>query len=76
LTHILAPLGYNELDSNESDGWGRDGVKHTPEFLANYIQNMRAVGGATTIDVRVYIDGSFDPEQEACLYRMGKILGK
>ncbi len=76
LCHTLAPLGYNTKGNHWYDwcGWGKSGLKHTKEYLRDYIRHFNTVGGIVSVDILVNIDGSFDPEQEAVLRWVGNNL--
>ena len=60
--HILAPLGRKEPPIH-SQGWAHIGIKHDREYMRNYIDEVNKNGGVVTVDIKVYADGSFDPEQ-------------
>ncbi len=66
LAHILAPLGYYP-GSNPWWDWCRPGLKHTREYMYEYIKGMNAFGGIVTVDMMVDALGDFDPEQLACM---------
>lgn len=72
LVHILAPLGYGRNGTDFDNGWNCTGIKHTEDYMVEYIRNINKLGGAVTIDAFIGIDGSFDPEQEALLRRIGQ----
>ena len=71
--HILAPLGYSE-DMTSWGGWGSVGCRHTAEYVRDYIRAFNCRGGAVSVDIFTDITGSFDPEQEALLRRVGNNL--
>lgn len=60
--HILAPLGRKEPPVH-SNGWAYIGAKRSHEYMKNYISEVNKNGGVVTVDIKVYADGSFDPEQ-------------
>lgn len=70
--HILSPLGY--VPGEEWQWWSKGGVRYTKEFAIDYINTIHKLGGFTTIDILVNVDGSFDPEQEAFLRYVGNHL--
>ena len=70
--HILSPLGY--VPGEEWEWWSKAGVRYTKEFAIDYINTIHRLGGFTTIDILVNVDGSFDPEQEAFLRYVGNHL--
>lgn len=72
LSHVLFPLGYRETFT--TGAWFCGGVKHPKEYVLDYIKAMNKFGGIVTIDILTYIDGSFDPEQEAVLRWVGNNL--
>ena len=72
LHHVLFPLGVNE--SFSSGAWDRGGLKYPKEYILQYIQAMNRFGGVVTVDIESFIDGSFDPEQEAALRWVGQQL--
>ena len=76
LSHTLAPLGYNPHGEHwyEWCGWGCRGLKHTKEYMRDYIRNFTGHGGIVSVDIYVNIDGSFDPEQQAFLEWVGNNL--
>jgi hypothetical protein len=69
-THILAPLGISP-DGSEWGGWCKPGCKRTKEHMLDYVKRVNDVGGAVTIDVAIYRDGSFDPAQVEVLKYIG-----
>ena len=72
LHHVLFPLGVSE---NFAGGaWACPGVKYRNDHLLQYIKRMNALGGAVTVDVKVEVDGGFDPEQEETLRWIGANL--
>ena len=74
LVHTLAPLGYDKESCSEWGGWGSNGLKHTKEYMRDFIRASRKVECPVTVDIWVNIDGSFDPEQEAALMWVGENL--
>ena len=72
LAHTLAPLGYNPVPNDY--GWGAPGIRHPEKFMADYIKAVNTVGGVVSIDAMCYADGSFDPEQEATLLKIGQMI--
>ena len=60
--HTLAPLGLSP-DGSEWGAWGKPGVKHSAEYMKNYVEEVNRRGGAVKIDVALYRDGHIDPEQ-------------
>lgn len=73
-THVFAPLGV--LPPQYGGGaWAFPGVKHDKEYMLDYIKRVNAVGAPVTVDIVVYRDGSFDPEQEELLTYVGSHLG-
>ncbi len=71
--HILTPIGY-QPGGEEWMGWSKGGIKYTKEYAVDYINTIYKLGGFTTLDILVNVDGSFDPEQEAFLRNIGKCL--
>lgn len=59
--HTLAPLGISP-DENEWNSWCKPGIKHSGEYMKNYIQKVNEHGGVVTIDICLYRDGSIDRE--------------
>lgn len=72
LNHVLFPLGINKDFS--SAAWNCGGVKYDRDYLLSYVKRIGELGGAVTIDVKTFIDGSFDPEQEEVLRFIGERL--
>lgn len=68
--HILAPLDRS-ADGNPFGGWCKPGCKRTKEYMLEYVKRVNDAGGAVTIDVCLYRDGSFDPEQLDVLNYIG-----
>lgn len=71
--HILAPIGLSQLDIDSpkpyTQSWGAFGLKHTKEYLADYLKRAHTAGAVVTFDMGVYRDGKFDPVQvEAIKY--------
>lgn len=52
--HILAPLGST---------WGKKDARYSNEYMRNYISRVNKNGGVVTVDIKIYADGSFEPEQ-------------
>ena len=73
LSHILAPLGYPK-NCEVGKGWGQVGLRHTKEYVRDFIRATNEVGGIVTLDIATHIDGSLDPEQEAALRWVGENL--
>lgn len=73
--HILSPLGYLP-GGEEWSWWCKKGVRYTEQFAADYINTIYKLGGFTTVDIAVNVDGSFDPEQEAFLRAVGERLAE
>lgn len=71
--HILAPLGYSD-EMVDCGGWANPGLRHTKEYIRDFIRAVSRVGGAVTLDILVNIDGTFDPEQENALRWVGANL--
>ncbi len=72
--HVLAPLGYDRENLNVGYGWSQPGVRHTKEYMRDYIRRVSQVGGAVSVDILTHIDGSFDVEQEAVMRWVGENL--
>ena len=74
--HVLAPLGVLPVENSNAPtlgpGWGCFGVKHSKEYLADYVSRVNEAGGVVTFDIGVYRDGSFDPDQIAVLEYVGQ----
>ena len=68
--HMLAPLGLS-ADGSGWNAWCRPGVKHSGEYMRNYINKVNKRGGVVTIDVLLRRDGSMDPEQLDVLRQIG-----
>ena len=71
--HILAPIGYDK-NMVEWGGWSGLGLRHTKEYIRDFIRVVSGKGAVVTLDMFVDIDGSFDPEQEAALRWVGENL--
>lgn len=72
-THVFAPLGV--LPPGYGGGaWGFPGVKRDKDYMLDYIRRVNAIGAPVTVDIVVYRDGSFDPEQEELLAYVGRNL--
>ena len=61
-SHILAPLGIAP-DGSEWGSWCKPGCKRDGTYMCDYVNKVNAVGGTVTIDIVIYRDGSFDPQQ-------------
>ena len=72
--HILAPLGYDSETMVDYAGWASQGVRHTKEYMRDFIRACSRVGGAVTVDIAVNIDGTFEPDQELCMTWVGNNL--
>ena len=70
LNHVLFPLGVNSEFTGGA--WAKSGTKYTKETLLAYIKRVGEIGGVVTVDIAPFIDGSFDPEQEAILRFVGE----
>ena len=71
--HVLAPIGLSQLDIDSpkryTQSWGAFGLKHTKEYLADYLKRANEAGAVVTFDIGVHRDGKFDPVQiEAIKY--------
>ena len=71
--HVLAPIGLSQLDIDSpkryTQSWGAFGLKHTKEYLADYLKRANAAGAVVSFDMGVHRDGKFDPVQiEAITY--------
>lgn len=72
-SHILAPLGV--LRPGLGGGsWAFDGCQRDREHMLNYIRKANAIGTPVTVDIVVYRDGSFAPEQQELLTYVGNNL--
>jgi|LSQX01.2.fsa_nt_gb hypothetical protein len=67
--HILAPLGKSTSGSSQGE-WCRPGVNRSGEYLNIYVNKVNKAGGAVTIDIPVWRDGRYDPEQLEALKRI------
>ena len=47
------------------------GLKRTKEELLDYISRAKKTGIPISVDIAVYRDGSFDPEQQEALCYVG-----
>lgn len=72
LHHVLFPLGVRE--SFIGGAWACEGVKYPKEYILQYIRAMNRLGGAVTVDIKVYADGDLDAEQEAVLRWVGILI--
>ncbi len=72
--HILAPLGYDSKNMMCHLGWAKSGLRHTKEYMRDYIRAVNRVGGAVTVDIMTGIGGRYDPEQEAAMIWVGENL--
>jgi len=65
--HVLAPVGLSRLDieapKRYTQSWGSFGLKHTKEYLADYLKRANEVGAVVTFDMGLYRDGKLDPIQ-------------
>lgn len=72
-THIFAPLGV--LPEGAGGGaWAFPGIKRDKDYMLDYIRRVNSAGAPVTVDIIVYRDGSFDPEQQQLLEYVGKNL--
>ena len=72
--HVLAPLGYDKEGFIDWNGWSKPGLRHTKEYMRDYIRAVSRVGGAVSVDMMTYIDGTFDAEQEYAMSWVGENL--
>ncbi|MBR6681344.1 MAG: hypothetical protein IKL59_08800 [Clostridia bacterium] len=76
--HVLAPIGLSQLDIDSpkryTQSWGAFGLKHTKEYLADYLKKANAAGAVVTFDMGVHRDGRFDPVQIEAITYAGKSL--
>lgn len=72
--HILAPLGTPPEGGSVWDTWCRPGIKRDAEYLTDFIRKLKQVSCALTIDIIVYKDGTFDPEQMKVLRQVSEAL--
>lgn len=72
--HVLAPLGYDKEGFIDWNGWSKTGLRHTKEYMRDYIRACARVGAAVSVDILTHIDGSFDIEQEAAMRWVGENL--
>lgn len=72
LLHTLFPLGIT--DDFSGGAWGKGGVKYSNDYILKYIKAMTERGGAVTVDIQPFIDGSFAPDQAAVLRWVGQNL--
>lgn len=71
--HILAPLGISP-DGSGWGGWCQTGCKRNADYMIDYVNRVNQAGGVVTIDVKIWGDGSFDPEQIALLTKLGQAI--
>lgn len=71
--HILEPMGIPSQE-NPLDCWCRTGCRRDIDYMIDYVRKVNQAGGVVTIDIKIWNDGSFDPEQLAFLRKMGKAL--
>ena len=64
--HTLAPLGIAP-DGSEWGSWCKPGCKRGAEYMMDYVGKVNERQGIVTIDIALYRDGHFDPEQMALL---------
>lgn len=69
--HILAPLGMSP-DGSPWGGWCKTGCKRDKEYMLDYVKKVNDAGGVVTIDIIIYPDGTYDPEQIEVLKYIGK----
>ena len=63
--HTLSFLGQEHENGGffGNSGWGNTGSKYTSEELRDYVDKVNAKGGAVSIDIAIFRDGSFDCAQ-------------
>ena len=71
--HILAPLGIS-ADGSEYGGWCRPGCKRDKEYLTDFVRLANRTQTPVTIDIALYADGTWDPEQVELLTYLGAHL--
>ena len=69
--HILAPLGTDDMGIGQT--WGSFGAGYTKEYLADYVKKVHAAGGVVSVDVGMFRDGKFSPEQIDVLKYVGEM---
>ena len=73
--HVFAPLGV--LPEGYGGGaWAFPGTKRDREYMLDYIKKVDAAGATVTVDIVLYRDGGFAPEQEELLTYVGTHLQK
>ena len=45
------------------DNWRRPGVSHDHAYMKEYVDRVHRAGGVVTVDIMIYPDSSWDPEQ-------------
>ena len=71
--HTLIPLGVDPT-GNLWGGWCETGMRRSAEHIIDYVKKFNAAGGVVTLDVKIWGDGSFDPEQVAFLKQLGQAV--
>ncbi len=72
--HLLIPLGVHPGNGDRGHTWCMPGLKRSKEELLDYIGRARQIGIPISVDIAVYRDGSFDPEQQEALSFVGRNL--
>ena len=62
VSHMLIPLGKG-IENDEYSAWGEIGCKRDREYMKKYVNEIRRVGAALTVDIAVFRDGSFAKDQ-------------
>ena len=70
-TYILAPLGVLP-GGYPYEMWGRPGLKHDGPWMRDYVRLVNTNGGVVSVDIVLYRDGSFDPEQMEVLKQINR----
>ena len=56
--HVFGPMGSK---------WGKADARYSREYMLDYIRKVNAEGGAVTVNVKIYPDGSLEDVQKASL---------
>jgi hypothetical protein len=49
-------------------------MRRSAEHIIDYVKKFNAAGGVVTLDVKIWGDGCFDPEQVAFLKQLGQAV--
>lgn len=76
LPHVLSFLGIPERPWEVYDGWGAQGCKYSPEYLAAYINAFNLMGGVVSVDMSLWRNGSIDAGQLRVMEKAAQLMAQ